>query len=228
MKKNINIETFSSLKKLFPENFFDLKSFSHKNLFLMEQPIWETLKLLQKYFSTITLGQIDCDISSSVFLINSNQITVGRGSIIESGAYIKGPCKIGKKCTIRHGAYIRPFTVIGNGCVVGHGSEIKHSILLDHARAPHFNYVGDSIVGNDVNLGAGVICANIRSDEKNITVKIGESYIETGMNKLGAIIGDHSRLGCNSVINPGVLLCKKTISKPCTSIQQSKVLNDAD
>jgi len=225
MKKNIKIPFL--FKELLPKRFFDLEKCLCADLFLMEEPVWETLKLLKSYLKSKILGKIKCDILPSVTLINANQITIEEGSVIEPGAYIEGPCKIGRKCIIRHGAYIRSFVLIGEECVVGHGSEIKHSILLNHARASHFNYVGDSIIGNGVNLGAGAICANVRLDKKKITIKIEKEYIETEMQKMGAIVGDGSQIGCNSVINPGVLLRKKTISKPCVSIQRSNIVNNA-
>jgi UDP-N-acetylglucosamine diphosphorylase / glucose-1-phosphate thymidylyltransferase / UDP-N-acetylgalactosamine diphosphorylase / glucosamine-1-phosphate N-acetyltransferase / galactosamine-1-phosphate N-acetyltransferase len=206
-----------------PDLFFDLKNFSHRSLFLLKKPIWETLKNLKSYFKELELGKIECTIPSSVTLINPDQISIGKGSIIEPGSYIEGPCVIGENCEVRHGAYIRPYVLTGKRCVLGHASELKHSILLDFACAPHFNYVGDSILGNYVNLGAGVICANVRLDRREIKIKIEENLFETGINKLGAIIGDHSQLGCNSVTNPGLLLRKKTFSRACSSIQSSNM-----
>ncbi|MGE0199033.1 MAG: UDP-N-acetylglucosamine diphosphorylase [Simkaniaceae bacterium] len=206
-----------------PDLFFDLNTFFHQDLLLKKEPIWETLKNLKKYFNTLSLGKIDCKIPSSVTLINPQEISIGKGTVVEPGAYLEGPCFIGENCQVRQGAYVRPFVLTGNHCVLGHASELKHSILLDRAAAPHFNYVGDSILGNHVNLGAGVICANFRLDHGEIKVEVEGKRFDTGMNKLGAIIGDHSQLGCNSVTNPGVLLRKKTFSRPCTSIQNSNL-----
>ena len=108
---------------------------------------------------------------------------------MEPGAYIEGPCVIGKACQIRHSAYVRPYVVTGDRCIIGHSSEVKHSILLDGAQAPHFNYVGDSILGNGVNLGAGVICANFRLDHREVIVEIEGNRHETGLRKFGAIVG---------------------------------------
>jgi len=206
-----------------PDLFFDLKDFPHQELFIMDAPIWETLKNLKGFFKEKTLGQIECEIPPSVTLVNPREVSIGKGTIVEAGAYIEGPCVIGEQCQIRQGAYIRPFVLTGVGCVLGHASELKHCILLNHASAPHFNYVGDSILGNGVNLGAGVICANYRLDHGEVLVEIEGERFNTGINKLGAIIGDGSQLGCNSVTNPGVLLRKKTFSRPCTSIQHSNL-----
>jgi len=144
--------------------------------------------------------------------------------LVEPGSYIEGPCVIGDGCHIRHGAYIRPYVLTGNGCVLGHASEFKHSVLLDDVCAAHFNYVGDSILGNRVQLGAGAICANFRLDSKEVMVKIGEDHFKTGTKKFGAIIGDQSKVGCNSVINPGILLRKRTMVRACSLVQCSNVI----
>lgn len=206
-----------------PEFFFDLHRFLHKDLFLLDQPVWESLKHLQNYFKSLDLGKISCKIPNSVTLVYPELISIGEGSIIESGVYIEGPCFIGKESRVRHGAYLRPYVLAGDRCVIGHATEVKHSILLNGAAAPHFNYVGDSILGNQVNIGAGVICANYRLDHKEVCVEIeGEKY-RTGLNKFGTVLGDQSQIGCNTVINPGVLLRKKTFFRSCTSIEKSNV-----
>ena len=215
-----------------PDLFFDLKDFSHRSLFLMEQPIWETLKNLKTYLNDLKLGKIECTIPESVILVNPELISIGKRSRVEQGSYIEGPCVIGEDCVVRHGAYVRPYVLTGNGCVIGHASEIKHSILLNGAAAPHFNYVGDSILGNHVNIGAGVVCANVRLDHGEIKVEAFGEIFKTGINKMGAIIGDGSQLGCNSVTNPGVLLRKKTFCRPCTSVQETNLrmrkINDTE
>ncbi|NGX50978.1 MAG: Bifunctional protein GlmU [Chlamydiae bacterium] len=207
----------------FPQLFFDLTEFPHQELFLNEKPIWETLNNLKSYFNQLPLGKIECKIPSSVTLVNVEEISIGRGTVVEAGAYIEGPCVIGEQCQVRHGAYIRPYLLTGNGCVLGHASEFKHAILLNNACAAHFNYVGDSILGNHVNLGAGVICANFRLDHGEIKVEIEGKRFNTRRDKLGAIIGDRSQIGCNSVTNPGVLLRRNSLFRPCTSIQHSNL-----
>lgn len=211
-----------------PKHFFDLQEFLHKDLFLLDKPVWETLKHLKQYLDGMTLGKIDCTIPEGAFLVNPNQISIGKGSQVEPGAYIEGPCALGEDNIVRHGAYVRPYVLTGDRCVIGHSTEVKHSIFLNGAQAPHFNYVGDSILGNGVNLGAGVICANFRLDHKEILIEIEEFRFKTGLRKLGAILGDGSQLGCNSVINPGALLRKKTFSRACSSIQKSNIRNFRD
>lgn len=208
---------------LTPERFFDLSSFEHKAVFIEQEPVWESLKGLKDYLGSIELGKIECEMPEGVYLVNPEWISIGKETVIEPGAYIEGPTVIGKECQVRHGAYIRGNVLTGDRCIIGHSSEIKHAIFLNDAKAPHFNYVGDSILGNHVNIGAGVICANFRLDHGEVVIEVEGNLHKTGINKLGAVLGDESQLGCNSVTNPGVLLRKKTYSRACTSIQKSNL-----
>lgn len=121
---------------------------------------------------------------------------------------IEGPAYIGAGTVIRPFAYVRENVIVGKNCVIGNSSELKNSILLNGVQIPHFNYVGDSILGNFVHLGAGVILANLRLDKGEITLRYGEIRIGTGMRKVGAIIGDRSEIACNVVLNPGSVLPK--------------------
>lgn len=204
-----------------PEDFFNLSLFSHQDLFAYEKPVWETLKNLKPYLDSLDLGKICCEVPPSVTLVNPEKISIGEGTILEPGAFIEGPCSIGRNCFVRHAAYLRPYLVIGDHCTLGHAVELKHAIFLNSACASHFNYVGDSLIGNRVNLGAGVVCANLRLDRKEVLVCFGKQKVRSGLKKLGAVVGDDSQLGCHSVINPGILLKKKTYSKPCISLQTS-------
>ena len=141
-----------------------------------------------------------------------NQIFIHETAIISNDVTIEGPAYIGSEVEIRPGAYIRSFSWICHKAVVGHCSEIKHSILLPGAKAPHFNYVGDSILGMEVNLGAGCKLSNLRNDGRNIMLrdgKTGEIIGESGLRKFGAILGDRTQIGCNVVTNPGVILGPK-------------------
>ena len=204
-------------------DFFDVTAFAHSKLFLKDQFAWEGLKALKTYFSSLTLGKIECTIPEGVTLVNPHLISIGKGTVIQPNTYIEGPCFIGKGCEVRFGAYLRSFVLTGDQCVLGHSSEVKHSILFNKAKVPHFNYVGDSILGNAVNLGAGVVCANFRLDHKEVIIRAKEHMIKSGLKKMGAIIGDGSQIGCNSVINPGILLKKKSLFSPCSSINKSSV-----
>jgi len=120
---------------------------------------------------------------------------------------------------IRHGAYIRSNVILAPESIVGHASEVKGAIFLERAKAPHFNYVGDSILGADVNLGAGVKCANVRLDRQEVYVKDGSSAVATGRRKLGAVLGDNCQLGCNSVTNPGTLCAPGASCAPCSTLK---------
>lgn len=150
-------------------------------------------------------------------VLNGGRIRLGRGTLVEPGAFLQSPSIIGDNTEVRQGAYIRGYCLAGNRCVIGHTTEVKHSILLDGAKAGHFAYLGDSILGNEVNLGAGTKMANLRFLPGNILIKTEEGTRDTGLRKCGAIMGDHSQTGCNSVTNPGTLLGKKTLIIPNTT-----------
>jgi len=142
-----------------------------------------------------------------------DEIYIGKGNVIESGALIKGPCIIHNDNQIRQGAYIRGNVLIGDKCVVGHATEIKSSVLLGESIAAHFAYVGDSILGK-VNLGAGTKLANLKIFGTNIVLTIDGLKIETGLRKFGAILSDGVETGCNSVTDPGTIFGKNTLLYP--------------
>lgn len=132
---------------------------------------------------------------------------------------IEGPCYIGPGAEVRHTAYIRPYTWLCADSVVGHASEVKHSLLLPSAKAPHFNYVGDSILGSGVNLGAGCKLSNLRNDERSVLVRnLNAGEIDSGLRKFGAILGDGVALGCNAVTNPGVIIGRNSMVWPNVTV----------
>lgn len=196
-------------------NFFDISSFAHADLFEKFMYVWETLPAISLFLKEAKLGVFEIDYPAGAYIINPEKISVGKGTVIEPGAYIKGPCIIGERCTIRHGAYIRGNFISGNDCVIGHDTEIKNSIMLNGAHAAHFAYLGDTILGNKVNLGAGTKCANLRLDCGEISVHLEGKKYKTNLKKFGAIIGDGTQLGCNSVTNPGTLIGKSVQGYPC-------------
>ena len=132
---------------------------------------------------------------------------------------IHGPCIVGENAEIRHGALIRGAAFVGNGAVLGNSCELKNCILFDSAQIPHFNYVGDSIVGYRAHIGAGVITSNLKNDKTNVSVHINGAHIQTGLRKLGAMIGDFAEIGCNCVLNPGTVIGKEASIYPLTSIR---------
>lgn len=149
--------------------------------------------------------RIEIALDPRVFL-SGDRIAIGKGTKIAPGATIEGPVRIGAGCEIRPGAYLRGGVWLEDGCVVGAHVEVKRAIFLERAKAPHLSYVGDSILGRDVNLGAGTILSNFRHDGGEVTIPNDGGRIATGRRKLGALLGDEVATGCNSVLNPGVIL----------------------
>lgn len=198
------------------QSLFNLSSYQHVELFNDCQYLWDVIKNIKDYLKRQPLGSINALIHPGAHLINPESITIGKGTIVEPGAFIQGPCIIGENCQIRKGAYIRGHVITGNRCVIG--SELKNVALLNDANAAHFNYVGDSILGNHVNLGAGVKCANLRLDRQEIVIRDEGNKISTGLKKFGSILGDFTQVGCNSVLLPGTITGQKTFIYPCLSI----------
>jgi carbonic anhydrase/acetyltransferase-like protein (isoleucine patch superfamily) len=151
-------------------------------------------------------------------ILFDSDIYIGEGTVVEPGALIKGPSIIGNHTEVRQGAYLRGNCLIGDRCVVGHTTEVKHSIMLDDAKAGHFAYIGDSILGNHVNLGAGTKLANLKIVDVEMKLIVEGKVYETGLRKLGAILGDYTETGCNSVTSPGTLLGKASLVYPCVNV----------
>ncbi len=143
-----------------------------------------------------------------------NAITLGQGVLIESGAMIKSPAIIGDCSEVRQTAYLRGYCLAGKRCVLGHSTEVKHSIFLNDAKAGHFAYLGDSILGTDVNLGAGTKFANLKMIKGNVIIRHEGKHLDTGRRKFGAILGDGCQTGCNSVTNPGTIFGKNCLLMP--------------
>jgi len=204
---------------VFPSDFFVLENYAHADLFKKKFPVWDTLKEISSYLEKRKLGNIEVEIPSSAYLLHPHLISIGKGTVVEPGAYIQGPCIIGPYCQIRHGAYIRGNVIVGQKCVIGHDTEVKNSIFLDGAQAAHFNYVGDSILGNGVNLGAGAKLANFKLNHSLIDVCIEGKRIQTGLKKMGAIVGDGAQLGCNCVTSPGTLIGRDAFISPCVHVR---------
>jgi len=193
-------------------NFFYLKDFAHRALFNDLVNIWDVFFKLENYLRQTDLKKVKSQsFDKECYFENPECIYIGKNTTIEPFSYIKGPCIIGNNCQIRQGAYIRANVITGDNCVIGHCTEVKNSILLDNVQAAHFAYVGDSILGNNVHLGAGVKLANFRLDKNEVSFFIKDQRIFTKLKKLGAIIGDNSQIGCNSVLNPATFFEKDVI-----------------
>ena len=192
---------------LAPDDFFDLDGFAHKTLFYDSRMTyaWDVLKLLGDFLDQTIVPGIQGQVMEGAYLLG-DRIFIGPGSVVEPGVVIKSPTYVGANSQVRHGAYIRGNVLVGDHCVVGHATEAKNAIFLNGAQAGHFAYVGDSILGNRVNLGAGTKLANVKLNRANVTVKMADQSYDTGLRKLGAILGDRVEIGCNAVSNPGTLL----------------------
>lgn len=196
-----------------PVTFFDLSNFSHAALFEGISNVWEVLPKLTEYIESLFV--------SKKILANYGKDTaifVGQETIIEETAVINGPAIIGKNCYIGHAAFLRGPILFGDNIHIGHAVEVKSSILLNNATAAHLNYVGDSVIGNVVNIGGGTMFANLRLDKKIVTIRTEKEKIDTGLQKFSAIVGDFSSIGVNAVINPGTILGKHTVVYPLTSV----------
>ena len=199
-------------------DFFEWQTTSLAALFQDTAYVWEVLGRITPWLEKqlMSLPTLDVRrrglIQSGAFV--GEDVILAPGSIVEPGAYIKGPAYIGAHSIVRHGAYLREGSIIGEHCTVGHASEVKASILLDGSAAPHFNYVGNSILGRHCNLGAGVKLSNVKHTKTEVVVKCEDKDYPTGLVKLGAILGDGVALGCNCVCNPGTLIGPGTLVYP--------------
>ena len=196
-----------------PDQFLDLSRTEHKIIFENVEDVWQALPKLAAYLKFRLEPGINGKLLGTPFV--GNAVFVGKGSVIEQGAMIKGPAWIGEDCQIRNGCYIRENVIIGNGVVAGNSCEFKNCLVFDNANVPHFNYVGDSILGHGAHLGAGAILSNVKLDHTPVSVvKPDGSLLATGLRKFGAIVGDHAELGCNSVLSPGSIIGRRSIVYP--------------
>lgn len=205
--------------KLAPADFFDLDGFAHAALFDGCAHVWDALPKIAEYVRAhvrpeVRLGTVE----DGVFI--TGDVEIGEGTVVRSGAYICGPTILGKDCEVRPNAYIRGDTLIGDRCIVGNATELKNTVFLDGAMAPHYNYCGDSILGRDANLGAGTKLSNWKiAADKTIRLLVDGNSVDTGLQKFGAILGDRAATGCNSVLNPGTVLGRDVLVYACAAVR---------
>ena len=196
------------------KGILDINKTIGKDLFKETNYPWEVLPYIKDYI--ITLGNnLDKDNYTEI----EDHIWVGSNVEIDKLSTIIAPCIIDDNTIIRPGAYIRGNAIIGKNCVIGNSTEIKNSIIFDNCQLPHYNYVGDSILGYHVHLGAGVILSNLKNDGTNIDIKYKDKKLPTGMRKMGSVIGDSTEVGCNSVLYPGTIIGKNTNIYPLTRVR---------
>lgn len=225
---------FYNCPMLRPSDFFDLNGFEFRTLFDGVEYVWEVLGRVGR-FTLEYITSVDGDstirgiVMDGAYVDDKDAVVIGEGTVVEPGVFIQGPAIIGKNCQIRNGAYIRGDVIVGNNCTVGHATELKNCILIDTAQAPHFAYVGDSILGRGVNLGAGARLSNVpvtsvrdpaTGKRPSIKIKVEGKVYDTGLPKFGAVIGDGCQIGCNVVTNPGTLIGKNTLVYPNLSLKK--------
>ena len=200
-------------------------SMKNKNLFNMEETIakdifedcdypWEVLPKIEAFIlelgKTLSEDEYDC--------IDGN-IWIAKSATIAPTASITGPCIIGKNTEVRQCAFIRGKAIVGENCVVGNSTELKNVILFNNVQVPHYNYVGDSILGFKSHMGAGSITSNVKSDKTKVTINYQGEKLNTGLKKMGAILGNYVEVGCNSVLNPGTVIGSNTNVYPLSSVR---------
>ncbi len=179
-----------------------------KELFSKEYP-WEILPNIKNFITEFSKAGYK-EIEKGIFIAD--------GVKIDKSASLNGPLIIGKNTEVRVGAYIRGNVIIGEGCVIGNSTELKNCVILDKAQVPHYNYVGDSILGFHTHMGAGAVCSNLKADGKNVVIKADKPY-ETYLRKVGGFLGDFADIGCGCVINPGTVIGKNTSVYPLTFLR---------
>lgn len=175
---------------------------------------WEALKGINEFI--ISLGKT---LSRDEYDCPSENVWVHKTANVYPTAYLGAPCIIGAGTEVRHGAFIRGSALVGENCVVGNSVELKNVILFDNVQTPHYNYVGDSILGYKSHMGAGSITSNVKSDKTNVVIKSGDEKIETGIKKIGAMLGDYVEVGCNSVLNPGTVIGRNSNIYPTSCVR---------
>lgn len=196
------------------ENMYDLKETIAAGLFQRVEYPWEALGRISSFI--VELGNT---LDETVYEKRGENIWVAKSAKVAPTACLNGPLIIDEEAEIRHCAFIRGSAIVGRGAVVGNSTELKNVVLFNGVQVPHYNYVGDSILGYKSHMGAGSITSNVKSDKTLVVVKDGTEKIETGLKKFGAMIGDYVEVGCNSVLNPGTVVGRNTNIYPLSMVR---------
>ncbi|MEE0761422.1 MAG: UDP-N-acetylglucosamine pyrophosphorylase [Acutalibacteraceae bacterium] len=202
------------MEKLMIKNLFDLDKTIAKDLFEGAVYPWEVLPKIKEFI--VKLGNT---LDPEVYEKRGEDIWVAKSAKVAPSAYLGGPLIICENAEIRHCAFIRGSAIVGAGAVVGNSTELKNAVLFDGVQVPHYNYVGDSILGYKAHTGAGAITSNLKSDKKLVTVMCDGEKVETGVKKFGAMLGDFADIGCNSVLNPGTVVGRGTRVYPLSMVR---------
>lgn len=196
------------------KNLYNLDQTIAKDIFKEKEYPWEVLPLIGDYIKK--LGE---NLDPNEYDKVDDNIWIAKSATVAKTAYINGPCIIGKNSEVRHCAFIRGNALVGDNCVVGNSTELKNVILFNNVQVPHYNYVGDSILGYKSHMGAGSITSNVKQDKTLVTINVDGKRMETNLKKFGAMIGDNVEVGCNSVLNPGTVVGKNSNIYPLSSVR---------
>ena len=196
------------------ENLYNLNETIAKDIFEGATYPWEVLPKIEEFI--INLGK---QLDKNEYEEKEGNIWIAKSAKVAPTAYIAGPAIIGKNAEVRHCAFIRGKAIVGEGAVVGNSTELKNVILFNKVQVPHYNYVGDSILGFRAHMGAGSITSNVKSDKKLIVIKGPDGNVETGIKKIGAFLGDNVEVGCGSVLNPGTIVGRESNIYPLSSVR---------
>lgn len=196
------------------KELYSLENTIAAGIFENEEYPWMVLPKIKDYI--LELGK---SLDKEKYTQIEENVWVANSATVAKSASISGPCIIDEEAEIRHCAFVRGNAIVGKGAVVGNSTELKNVILFDKVQVPHYNYVGDSILGYKAHMGAGSITSNVKSDKKPVVIKIHSDNIETGMKKIGAMIGDNVEVGCGSILNPGTIVGKNSNIYPLSSVR---------
>jgi len=198
-----------------PGAYLDLSKTSHPSLFAADEPVWSALGKIRGYLEAHLTPAIHGEVMPGAFV--GTRVHIGRGTKVMPGAVIIGPAWIGDHCFVAPGCYIRENVIIDHYSIVANSSEFKNCVLFEGCEVPHFNYVGDSLLGHKAHLGAGAVLSNWRLDHQSISIPLPHGgKMETGLPKFGAVVGDHVDIGCHCTISPGSLLGRHSVIYPNT------------
>ncbi len=201
--ENVEIKDLFNLDETIARDLFDGVTYP-----------WEVLPKIGEFI--VKLGET---LSLDEYDKRGDNVWIAKDAKVFESAYINGPCIIGKRAEVRHCAFIRGNAIVGEGAVVGNSTELKNVVLFNKVQVPHYNYVGDSILGFKAHMGAGSITSNVKSDKKLVVIKDGKDTIETGLKKVGAFLGDNVEVGCGSVLNPGTVIGRESNIYPLSSVR---------